>query len=67
MSGITKNHLQKDIYAKLDKLPNSISSLIKPSINMNAVKKIVIFLLTIYLVSALFNFLEGFIMSSVCK
>ena len=67
MSGITKKSSAKDIYAKLDKLPNSISSLIKPSINMNAVKKIVIFLLTIYLVSVLFNFLEGFIMSSVAN
>ena len=67
MSGITKKSSAKDIYAKLDKLPNSISSLIKPSINMNTVKKIVIFLLTIYLVSALFNFLEGFIMASVAN
>ena len=67
MSGITKESSAKDIYSKLDKLPNSISSLIKPSINMNAVKKIVIFLLTIYLVSALFNFLEGFIMASVAN
>ena len=67
MSGITKKSSAKDIYAKLDKLQNSISSLIKPSINMNAVKKIVIFLLTIYLVSALFNFLEGFIMASVAN
>ena len=67
MSGITKKSSAKDIYAKLDKLPSSISSLIKASINMNAVKKIVIFLLTIYLVSALFNFLEGFIMASVAN
>ena len=67
MNGITKKSSAKDIYAKLDKLPNSISSLVKPSININAVKKIVIFLLTIYLVSALFNFLEGFIMASVAN
>ena len=67
MSGITKESSAKDIYTKLDKLPSSISSLIKPSINMDAVKKIVIFLLTIYLVSALFNFLEGFIMASVAN
>ena len=67
MSGITKESSAKDIYSKLDKLPNSISSLIKPSINMDAVKKIVIFLLTIYLVSSLFNFLEGFIMASVAN
>ena len=67
MSGITKKSSAKDIYANLDKLQSSISSLIKPSINMNAVKKIVIFLLTIYLVSALFNFLEGFIMASVAN
>ena len=67
MSGITKKSSAKDIYSKLDKLPSSISSLIKPSINMGAVKKIVIFLLTIYLVSALFNFLEGFIMASVAN
>ena len=67
MSGITKESSAKDIYTKLDKLPSSISSLIKPSINMSAVKKIAIFLITIYIASALFNFLEGFIMASVAN
>ena len=67
MSGITKKSSAKSIYSKLDKLPNNISSIIKPKINMSAIKKIVIFLLTIYLLSALFNFLEGFIMASVAN
>ncbi len=67
MNGVTSKSSAKEIYSKLDKLPNSISSLIKPKINMSAIKKIVIFLLVIYLISALFNFLEGFIMASVAN
>lgn len=67
MNGITKESSAKEIYSKLDKLPKSIFSIIKPSINMSAVKKIAIFLITIYIASALFNFLEGFIMASVAN
>lgn len=65
MSGITKDSSASSIYAKMDKLPSSINNVIKPKINFDNVKRIVIFLLVIYLVSALFNFLEGFIMSTV--
>lgn len=65
MSGINEKSSAKEIYNRIDKLPNSIATLIKPSINMDTVKSIVIFLLVIYLLSALFNFLEGFIMATV--
>lgn len=65
MNGITEKSSAKEIYTKIDKLPSNVSSLIKPKINMGAVKKIVIFLLVLYLASALFNFLESFIMATV--
>ena len=53
------------IYSKLDKLPDSIKNQIKPRMNMDNIKKIGIFLVTLYLLSALFNLIQGFIMSTV--
>ena len=60
-----ENKKDAKIYKQLDKLPNSIKELIKPSINMDKVKSIGIFLLTIYLLSAIFNFIQGIIMAVV--
>lgn len=54
-------------YSALDKLPKSIKKLIEPKMDLTGIKKIATFLLIIYLLSALFNFLEGFIMASVAN
>ena len=53
------------IYQKIDKLPKKIKDLIKPSMDMKAIKKIGLFLLIIYLLSALFNLFQGFIMATI--
>ena len=55
MKGVTKDSSAKDIYKAIDHLPKSISNLIKPKINFDAVKTIVVFLFTIYLLSALLS------------
>lgn len=52
----------KEIYAKIDELPANINSLLKPKIDIGAVKKLVLFLFLLYLVSATFNFLESILM-----
>src|SRR5574344_403673 len=52
-------------YKELDKLPTSIYSIIKPSMDISAIVSLCIFLLVLYLFSALFNFFEGFIMAIV--
>lgn len=63
MSKIDKDSSAKTIYKAVDELPDSIGNLIKPKLDSTAIKNIVIFLVTIYLLSALFNFLESFLMA----
>ncbi len=63
MGNIDKNSSAKTIYKAVDELPSSIGNLIKPKLDGNSIKNIVIFLVTIYLLSALFNFLESFLMA----
>ncbi len=52
-----------DIYKKMDEMPKNIISVIKPKVNFKIIKAIVIFLICIYVLSALFNFIQGFVMA----
>lgn len=54
-----------DVYKQLDKMPSSIRNLIKPSMNLSKIKGIALFLLIIYLISAVFNYVQSFIMATV--
>ena len=65
MSSIKTSKDSNLIYSKLDKLPDSIKNQIKPKMNLNNIKNIGVFLITLYLLSALFNLIQGFIMSVV--
>ena len=65
MSTITDFKDGTKIYKKLDKLPKNILKVIEPKMNTKKIKEIVMLLLTIYLISALFNFIQGFIMATV--
>lgn len=56
---------EKSMYKSLDKLPESIKSLIKPKIDLNKVNKIGIFLICIFLISAIFDYFENIIMVDV--
>lgn len=49
----------------IDELPDSIYELVKPSIDMDKVKDIAIFMAGLYLVSVLFNFIVGFSLTTV--
>ncbi len=53
------------IYQKLDEAPESVRLLIEPYMDMDAIKKIALFLLTLYLTSALFNYIESILMTNV--
>ncbi len=54
-----------ELISKIDGLPNSIYNYIKPSIDMTKVKKIGIVLAIIYIVSAIFNFVQQLLMTTV--
>ena len=55
----------KQLYAAIDELPESIQNLIKPQMDLAAIKSLAIFMICIYLISALLEFLEGWIMARV--
>ena len=54
-----------EIYQKLEGAPESVRLLIEPYMDMDAIKKIALFLLTLYLISALFNYIESILMTNV--
>ena len=51
--------------ALIDELPESVYSLVKPKMNMEAIKDLAIFMGILYLVSALFNFIQSFSLTTV--
>ena len=52
-------------YQKYEELPSSIKEVIKPQMDMSKIKIICLFLLVLYLISALFNYLEAYMMTVV--
>lgn len=54
-----------ELLSKFDELPDSIYDIVKPSIDMEKVKNIAILLTVLYLVSALFSYIEGYTMTVV--
>ncbi len=49
----------------IDELPESVYSLVKPSIDMDKVKTIAIFMASLYIISALFSFIQSFSLTTV--
>lgn len=64
---INENTNPEEIYKLIDELPTNIQKVIKPKMDMTAIKKIVIFLASLYICSALFTFIEGLCMTDVAN
>lgn len=58
---------QTTIYSAFDKMPSSIYNLIKPIIDFNAVKKIVLIIACLYGFTAMFSFIVGIVMVNVAN
>lgn len=56
-----------DLYKKLDLMPETIKELVKPKMNLDKVKVISIFLAIIYILSALFTYIESISMTVVAN
>ncbi len=54
-----------EIYSVIDQMPDDIKSLVEPYMNIDKIKSIAIFLVCIYLISAIFNYIESISMTSV--
>ncbi len=65
MSTVKKDDNPTLIYAKIDKMPKSIQKAVMPVFNMKKIKQIVGFLIGLYLLSALFNYIVSILMTIV--
>lgn len=63
LSGLIGISDQTEIYKKLDEMPDSIKDAIKPDMDMNGIKKLTLFLIIVYLISAIFNYVESILMT----
>ena len=63
LSGLMGISDQTEIYKKLDEMPDSIRKAIKPNMDMKGIKNLAIFLVTVYLISAIFNYVESILMT----
>ena len=61
MSNSNMNEPTK-IYKDLDKLSKNVNELIKPKMNIDKIKDITIFLVCLYLISAIFGYFENYLM-----
>ena len=64
-SNLNENSSKEESLAIIEELPESVYKLIKPSIDMEKIASIAIFMATLYVISALFSYIQGFSMSTV--
>ncbi len=62
---LDKNEDNSQIYSKIDNFPSNIKKIIEPKMDINGIKKITIFLIIIYIISALLSFIQSIIMATV--
>lgn len=67
MSLLDENTEISDIYGEIDSMPENIKELLKPTMNIEKIKKISIFLLGLYICSALFNYIQSLCMTDVAN
>lgn len=55
------------IYSKIDEMPENIQKVVKPFMDIEAIKKVATFLLCIYVTSSIFTYIEGISMTKVAN
>jgi len=65
MSTLDKDAEVNELYSKIDEMPKSIQKVVEPFMNMDKIKALALFLVVIYLLSALFTYIETIIMATV--
>jgi len=67
LSDLDKKPSAEKLYKNIDKMPKSIQNVIKPYMNMGKIKSVALFLGVMYLISALFEFIESILMTDVAN
>ena len=62
---IDKNAKVNELYSKIGEFPDTIKSLIKPSMDLSGITRISVFIGCLYLISAIFNYIESISMTIV--
>ena len=65
MSEMDKDASVNELYSKIDEMPKSIQKVVKPQMDMKAIKGIALFLACLYFLSALFTFIQSLAMTTV--
>ncbi len=65
LSTLDENAQPSDLYGAVDEMPTSIQELIVPHMDMSAIQNIVFFLACLYILSAVFTFIQAWVMSNV--
>ena len=67
MNNITKDTDQKELYKKIDQMPETVKDLIKPYMDIGEIKKITLILVALYITSAFFTFIQSILMTDVAN
>lgn len=67
MSTLDKNADVNDLYSKIDEMPESIQEVVKPKMDMEKIKTMAIVLGTMYVLSAIFTFIQDLAMTDVAN
>ena len=62
-----KTNNSSELYGIIDKMPDSIKEILKPKMDMEAIKKIAIFIGFLYIMSAIFTYIESISMTHVAN
>lgn len=65
MSTLGKDASAKEMYKKIDSMPKSIRKIVEPPMDMIKIKHIALLLVTLYVLSALFTYIESISMTTV--
>ena len=67
MSTLGQDVDARELYQRIDKMPTSIQEVVKPFMDISMVKNITLFLVGLYVCSALFNYIQSLLMTTVAN
>lgn len=65
LTTIDKDATAEEMYKKIDEMPKSVRNAIEPFMDIDTIKNIALFLASLYIISAVFSFIESILMTDV--
>ena len=67
MSDLKEDTDVNTLYSKIDTMPENVKKVIEPKMNLDTIKKLTMFLVALYVISALFTYIESICMTDVAN